>query len=180
MSKYRISKTISLVMAAACASLYAGCSKNVAETSVVAIARLSPASDSGVSGTVRFEKEGDGVRVLANIFGLSPGQHGFHIHEKGDCSAPDASSAGGHFNPSGEPHAARDATSRHAGDLGNLVAGADGHALHDFLDTGISLSGATSIVGRAVVVHAGRDDLKTQPSGVAGARGAGGVIENEP
>jgi Cu-Zn family superoxide dismutase len=128
---------------------------------------------------VRFVSEGSGVRVTADVTGLAPGEHGFHVHEEGDCSAPDASSAGGHFNPTNEPHAGREAEQRHVGDLGNLVAGSDGHASLDYLDSKLSLTGPNSIVGRAVIVHVGRDDLETQPSGNAGPRVACGVVEEE-
>lgn len=144
-----------------------------------AIARLAPTKGSKVAGTVRFVREGGGIRVTANVSGLSPGEHGFHIHEKGDCSAPDASSAGGHFNPTNEPHGGRNAAQRHVGDFGNITAGPDGRANVEFVDTKIALSGRNSIIGRAVIVHAGRDDLQSQPSGDAGARLACGVIEAE-
>lgn len=143
------------------------------------MARLEPTQGNNARGTVRFSSEGKAVRVSAEITGLTPGEHGFHVHENGDCSAPDASSAGGHFNPQNQPHGARDAEARHIGDLGNLTADSNGRAQLNYLDTKLSLSGPNSIVGRAVIVHAGRDDLKTQPSGDAGARVACGTIELE-
>ena len=99
------------------------------------------------------------------------------MHEKGDCSAPDGTSAGGHFNPGGKPHAARDAAARHAGDLGNLKADPYGLARVDFVDSTLSLSGPDSIVGKAVIIHEKADDFTTQPTGNAGARQACGVIE---
>jgi len=142
-----------------------------------AMATLEPTQGNQVRGTVRFTSEGGGVRVVANLTGLTPGDHGFHVHENGDCSAPDASSAGGHFNPTNQPHAGRDAEERHIGDLGNLVADADGRAQLDYVDRKLTLTGANSIVGKAVIVHAGRDDLKSQPSGDAGGRVACGKIE---
>ncbi len=146
----------------------------------VVSALLSSTSGSGASGTVRFEAVQNGVRIIANLSGLTPGDHGFHIHEHGDCSAPDASTAGGHFNPTNHSHAGPDAAERHVGDLGNLTAGADGRATIDRVDSMLTLSGPNSIVGRSVVVHAGPDDLKTQPSGGAGGRVACGVIQSVP
>lgn len=148
-------------------------------TELHAVAQLQPTRGHDVRGTVRFSSEGDAVRVSGEITGLSPGEHGFHVHENGDCSAADAASAGGHFNPTSHPHAGRDAGQRHAGDFGNITAGADGRATFSFLDPKITLSGANAIVGRAVIVHAGRDDLTSQPSGDSGARVACGVVELE-
>ncbi len=141
-----------------------------------AIAVLIPAADSHVAGTVKFTQESEGVRVEADITGLTPGKHGFHVHEKGDLSKPDLTSAGGHFNPESQPHADRTAGERHVGDLGNLEAGADGHATASFVDSRIKLSGPNSIIGRAVIVHAKADDLKSQPTGESGGRVAGGVV----
>ena len=137
---------------------------------------LAPASGSSVNGQVAFTALSNGVRVLAQVNGLPPGTHGFHIHETGDCSAPDASSAGGHFNPTGEAHGAPDDTARHVGDLGNIEAGADSTAGYDRIDTMLTLDGPNGIVGRAVVLHAGADDFISQPSGDAGNRLACGVI----
>ena len=144
-----------------------------------AVARLEPTQGNNVRGTVKFLDDGGKVRVTAEITGLTPGEHGFHVHETGDCSAPDASSAGGHFNPTKQPHAARDAEARHIGDLGNLTADANGRAHLDYVDPKLTLSGPNAIIGRAVIVHAGRDDLKSQPSGDAGGRVACGTIELE-
>ena len=141
-----------------------------------AIAVLVPGSGSSVHGTVTFTQEHDGVRVKADVTGLTPGLHGFHVHEKGDLSKGDLTSAGGHFNPEHHHHAGRDAMDRHAGDLGNLEAGADGHATLDVVDTHLKLSGPESIIGRGVIVHAKADDMKSQPAGDAGSRVAGGVI----
>jgi Cu-Zn family superoxide dismutase len=120
-----------------------------------------------------------GVQIVADLEGLEPGKHGFHIHENGDCSAPDAESAGGHFNPDGSPHGAPDnpASQRHVGDLGNVEADADGKAHYERTDQIISMEGDNSIVGKAVIVHAQSDDLQTQPTGGAGPRLACGVIQ---
>jgi superoxide dismutase, Cu-Zn family len=141
-----------------------------------AIAVLHPASSSQVMGTVTFTKMDDGVQVVADVTGLTPGKHGFHIHEFGDCSAPDATSAGGHFNPTHKPHGAPDAAERHVGDLGNLEADAAGKAHLEWKDKMLKFSGENSILGHAVIVHEKEDDLKSQPVGNAGGRLACGVI----
>src|SRR6266487_5964509 len=141
------------------------------------ISVLHPSAGNKVSGTVTFTPVADGVQVHAELTGLTPGKHGFHIHEFGDCSAADASSAGAHFNPTNQPHAAPDATARHVGDMGNIEADTSGAAKLDYLDHHMSLANDDrSILGRSVVVHAKADDLKSQPAGDSGARVACGVI----
>jgi Cu-Zn family superoxide dismutase len=143
-----------------------------------ATAKLTPTANQTARGEVTFTAEPDGgVKVVGTFSGLVFGEHGFHVHEKGDCSAPDGSSAGGHFNPGAKPHAAREAAARHVGDLGNLKADPYGLARVDFVDKGLSLSGPQSIVGKAVIVHEKADDFTTQPTGNAGGRQACGVIE---
>lgn len=145
---------------------------------VRASANLEARSGSSVAGTVSFTQEPTGVRVVGNFSGLTPGaKHGFHVHQFGDCSAPDASSAGEHFNPAGHPHGDQSAAAgaRHVGDLGNLTADAQGNATIDLTDAMLMLHGANQIVGKAVVVHAKADDFG-QPSGNAGGRIACGVI----
>ena len=144
-----------------------------ADDETKAIAVLSPTANSKVTGTVTFTKSRDGVKVVAEVRGLSPGNHGFHIHEFGDCSSPDATSAGSHYNPTNDPHAGHDAAKRHMGDLGNIEADASGTARMVVTDKKIKLS---SIVGKVVIVHEKADDLKTQPTGDAGGRLACGVI----
>ncbi len=141
-----------------------------------AIAAVSPLAGSGVSGTVVFTKVDGGVKVVATLSGLKEGAHGFHVHEFGDCSAADGSSAGGHFNPTGEPHAGPHDASRHAGDMGNVTAAKDGTAHLEYVDAKASFEGPASILGRGVIVHANPDDLKTQPTGNAGGRLACGVV----
>jgi Cu-Zn family superoxide dismutase len=141
-----------------------------------AVAVLYPTKGSNVHGTVMFTKVENGVRVVANIEGLAPGEHGFHVHEFGDCSAVDATSAGGHFNPAHEQHGAPDAKQRHVGDLGNITADANGKASYDRVDTEAALEGSHSVIGYAVIVHEKADDLKSQPTGNAGGRVACGVI----
>lgn len=141
-----------------------------------AVAVLVPTAGNQVTGTVRFTRTAAGVRVVAQVSGLTPGDHGFHIHEFGDLTSADGLSAGGHFNPSQAPHGAPGATERHVGDLGNLKADASGHATLDYVDAVLTFDGSTSIIGRGVVVHADADDLKSQPVGNAGKRVATGVI----
>ena len=142
-----------------------------------AIAVLHPTAGNKVSGTVTFTEDADGVKVHAEITGLAPGNHGFHVHEFGDCSAEDASSAGAHFNPTNKPHAGPDAAERHVGDMGNVEADASGKAKLEYVDHQISLTNdQQSAIGRSVVVHAKADDLKSQPAGDSGARIACGVI----
>ena len=141
-----------------------------------AIAVLHPTKSSAVSGLVTFEATQNGVRVVANISGLLPGKHGFHIHEYGDCSADDGTSAGGHFNPGGMPHSGPMAEKRHVGDLGNIEADKDGNARLEYIDKSLAFSGPDTIVGRGVIVHEKEDDLKSQPTGDAGGRLACGVI----
>lgn len=142
-----------------------------------AIAVLHPASNSQVTGTVTFTPAEDAVEVVVDITGLKPGKHGLHIHEKGDCSAPDASSAGAHFNPTHSHHGGPAAAERHVGDFGNVEADASGKVHVDWKDKNLKLSGEESIVGKSVVVHEKEDDLKTDPSGNSGSRVACGVIE---
>ena len=142
-----------------------------------AVAKLQPtAGHEGASGMVTFTQEDDGVRIDAEVSGLEPGMHGFHVHEYGDLTSEDGSSLGGHFNPTEEPHAGPEAAERHDGDLGNIEVGDDGTGTYSRVDTRLSLSGENSIIGRGFVVHAGQDDLTTQPTGDAGGRVLVGVI----
>jgi Cu-Zn family superoxide dismutase len=145
----------------------------------VATAMLRPASGSRVSGEVSFADIGYGLRVTGKVTGLSPGMHGFHIHERGDCSAPDATSAGGHFNPDGMVHGGPRSRERHNGDLGNIYADNSGTAFIDFVATDIAIASPEQkdIVGHALVVHQDADDEKTDPAGNSGARVACGVIK---
>ncbi len=157
-----------------------GCAQTQTDTAGAdvtrAVAVLHPTQGNNVSGTVTFTKVENGIRIVADVSGLSQGMHGFHIHQYGDCSAPDGTSAGGHYNPHGVPHAGPDDSPRHVGDLGNLNAKQNGQAHYERVDNVISFSGENNIIGRAVIVHAGEDDLTSQPTGAAGARLACGVI----
>lgn len=142
-----------------------------------AVAVVRPLSNSGVTGLVYFNKIQNGIKVIADIKGLKPGKHGFHIHEFGDLRADDGTTAGGHFNPENMPHGAPDMdTMRHVGDLGNIIALDDGTAHFEWVDTKITFSGKHSIIGRAVIIHQGEDVYVSQPTGDAGARIGGGVI----
>jgi Cu-Zn family superoxide dismutase len=143
-----------------------------------AVAVLYPTDGNRVYGVVTFTKGRDGVKVAADIEGLSPGEHGFHIHDLGDCTAPDGNSAGGHFNPEGTPHGAQTAPAknRHVGDLGNVTAQTNGKAHLDLVDPLLAFEGANSIIGRGIIVHADKDDLTSQPTGAAGSRSACGVV----
>jgi Cu-Zn family superoxide dismutase len=144
-------------------------------------ADLAPASKSKVKGTIEFKEVDGGVEVVANVEGLKAGDHAYHVHEKGDCSAPDAASAGGHFNPNNKKHGSPDGEEHHEGDFGNLTAGKDGKATKTFVMKGITLAdGPTSIVGKGFIVHEKKDDFKTQPTGNAGGRIACGVITLNP
>jgi Cu-Zn family superoxide dismutase len=141
-----------------------------------AVARLRPVDQSGVEGTVTFVPARAGIRVTGEVRNLSPGEHGFHVHEFGDCSGEGARSAGGHFNPYDMPHGSPDSVQRHVGDLGNITADSAGTATIDRVDPMIRFEGPASIIGRAVVVHTQADDFTTQPTGAAGGRVACGVI----
>jgi len=147
-----------------------------------ALAIIEPKSGSNVSGKVIFTQLSSGeTRVEATIQNATPGRHGFHIHEKGDCSAADATSAGGHFNAAGNPHAGPADASHHNGDFGNIEIGADGKGKMTMTTNMLTvLAGPNSVVGKAVIFHEKEDDLKTQPTGNAGARFGCGVVVETP
>ena len=169
-------RTIAIPVALS-ATLLAACSMNPRTGGPAAEAKLQPTQGSTTQGVVRFQQQGDNVLVAASFTGLAPGGHGFHIHETGDCSAPDASSAGGHFNPTGKPHGHPHKGEHHAGDLPMLTADANGNASLNATLTSVTLrEGPSNIVGRAVIVHSAPDDFTTQPTGNSGGRLACGVI----
>jgi len=144
-------------------------------TSDIAAAQLSGLG--GVSGTITFTQEAGGVHVVAQVEGAKPGKHGFHLHAGGVCEG-DFKSAGDHFNPTNVPHGAPDAAEHHAGDFGNIEVGSNGTGNADFTTTMLSLGeGANDAIGKAVILHGGEDDLKTQPSGNSGPRIACGVVQ---
>jgi Cu-Zn family superoxide dismutase len=142
-----------------------------------AIATLEPTTGSKARGTVTFVQDGELVKVTATVSGLKPGaQHGFHVHEKGDCSSGDGMSTGGHFNPDAKPHGAQ-AAPHHAGDMPALDADSYGTASTTFALKGVSVAGgASSLVGKGLIVHRDPDDYTTQPTGNAGPRIACAVI----
>ncbi|HRD54843.1 MAG TPA: superoxide dismutase family protein [Parachlamydiaceae bacterium] len=145
---------------------------------IKALARVSPTEGNKVKGLVTFEKlENGSVLIAADFEGLTPGLHGFHVHEHGDCSSKDGSSAGGHFNPMHKKHGGPDDEERHAGDFGNVNADASGKAHYERIDTVIELEGENSIIDKSIVIHADPDDLKTDPSGNSGKRIGCGPIE---
>jgi Cu-Zn family superoxide dismutase len=149
-----------------------------APASAGATANLQPRSDSTVSGTATFRQAEGGVAAHVEVHGAQPGEHGVHVHEKGDCSDPKAQSAGGHFNPNaGAHHGGPQTDVRHGGDLGNMTVDASGNGTLDVTVKDLSLTGANGIVGRAVVVHEKADDLKSDPAGNSGGRFACGAIE---
>ena len=145
----------------------------VAETMHVPLKALSGSS---VSGSVDFTETKDGMDVKVSVAGLTPGEHGFHIHENGDCNAVDGSSAGPHFNPLGKQHGGPHSADRHAGDLGNITADASGRAETTMKGVALTFEGERGIRGRSVLVHEGRDDLSTDPAGDSGKRIACGEI----
>ena len=167
----------------ACASAPSTRAPAAAEPAVSTIGQaqvvMAPASASLVSGKLTLVPVAGGVRVTGELGGLQRGgTHAIHIHEKGDCSAVDASSAGGHFNPQAQPHGRAGSGPHHGGDMDNLVADARGVARVDVQARGVTLGGgAGNVIGRAVVVHAKPDDYSSQPAGNAGARVACGVIK---
>ena len=157
-----------VVAVAGCAALRHGPS---------AEAKMAPTQGNTANGTVTFTQHDDKVLIEAEIAGLAPGQHGFHIHEKGDCSAADGTSAGGHFNPTKQPHGDPSGSIHHVGDMPMLTADAAGRAKLHIEVSSLSLQpGPQSIVGKAVIIHQKPDDFTTQPTGNSGARVACGVI----
>jgi Cu-Zn family superoxide dismutase len=142
-----------------------------------AVAHLNPIEDNQVQGTVVFIQEVSGIKVIADVEGLEPGKHGFHIHEHGDCGGKEASEAGSHFNPAHHPHGGPESPIRHVGDLGNLIADDNGHAHYERVDSVISFEGENSIIGRSIIVHADPDDYVTQPAGASGEKISCGLIE---
>ena len=159
-----------IVQAAGCAAM--------SPPPVKAKVTMEPKSASSVAGEVLMTETRGVVHAHIALKGLAPGsEHGFHVHEKGDCSAADATSAGGHFNPAGSAHGRAGSAVHHAGDLPSLTADASGNVRTDLVLEGVTLgAGPNSMVGRSLVVHGGRDDYTTQPTGNSGPRVACGVV----
>ncbi len=147
-----------------------------------AMAVLSPTQGSSVHGAVTFVRTGGVALVNVNMMGFKPNStHGLHIHDSGDCTARDASSAGGHYNPTSSAHGGLEGSSRHTGDLGNVVADSKGEIYASFKVGDVAFgTGQDSIIGRGLVVHADQDDLKSQPAGNSGAPVACGLITRNP
>ena len=169
---------------AACASKPAGDGGNNPRT--VASVQLSSASggepqpnpQSPVQGTLNFSEVRGIVSVNGTITGLTPNaRHAFHVHEKGDCSKPDFTSAGSHYNPTQQPHGAWDGAKHHVGDMPQLMSDAKGTATVSFNSDSMRLRGPETIIGKAVIVHRDPDDVNAQPVGNAGPRLACGVIK---
>lgn len=152
------------------------------EITKVAVVHLQAKSGSQVSGTVTFTQKGNIVTMELDAKGLTPGEHAIHIHEKADCSSPDGSSAGGHWNPTHQPHGKwGDPNGYHKGDIGNITADANGNAKMTFKTDQWCLGCddiTSNLVGHSVIIHTGADDFTTQPTGNAGGRiSCGGIIE---
>lgn len=150
--------------------------------STVAHADLKPTTGSSTAGRILFTQDGEIIRITGAISGLKPGsKHGFHVHAKGDCSAPDGSSAGGHFHLDGQKHGASGSKDVHVGDMGNIEANDKGVADVDLILPASQMTladgAAHNIIGRGLIVHKGADDLQTQPTGNAGDRAACAVIK---
>ncbi|MGZ8255002.1 MAG: superoxide dismutase family protein [Burkholderiaceae bacterium] len=168
---------VAMVVALTAAVVSSGCS-TFEQQGPRAAAKLEAAPGSQVWGSVSFVETGSGVEVRADVRNLrAGGEFGFHVHEKGDCSSPDFMSAGGHFNPGAKPHAHFGKPERHAGDLANLRADAEGNATYVFETLLLAVKpGPNSVVGRAVVIHLNPDDYASQPAGNSGPRIACGLI----
>jgi Cu-Zn family superoxide dismutase len=170
-------KRAALVLALAGTAI-AGCAAMGGGGAATASASLEPTRGNAATGSVTFTQVGERVRVNATVSGLKPNaEHGFHVHEKGDCSSGDGMSAGGHFNPAGRPHGQHPGAERHAGDMPNLRADASGRATATFEITNVAIGqGSSDIVGKGLIVHRDPDDYKSQPAGNAGPRLACAVI----
>ncbi|MEY4713222.1 MAG: hypothetical protein RIS88_2672 [Pseudomonadota bacterium] len=172
-----MNKTLIAWSCSAAVAALAGCATPAAGPH--ATAALTPTTGNTASGTVHFVQHGSRVQVRGEVRGLKPNaEHGFHVHEKGDCSSGDGMSTGGHFNPGGAPHGAHGKGVHHAGDLPSLRANASGVATFSFESETIAVgSGASNIVGKGLIVHRDPDDYTTQPTGNAGPRLACAVIQ---
>lgn len=144
---------------------------------LAAVAVLKPRADSEASGTITFTETDGGVEVIADIARVSPGLHGIHLHAVGDCSAEDFTSTGGHFNPTDAPHGGPMDAVRHAGDFGNVEIGEDSAGRLKLVTDMLTVAdGPNTVVGRAVILHEGEDDLESQPTGAAGSRLGCGIV----
>lgn len=176
---------VSIALVAGCDAMKKDDDAGAKQKSAVAHVTTSKASSTqpswgNANGTVTFIKAGKNkVTVAYDLKGLKPGQHGFHIHQSGNLSAPDLTSAGPHFNPTGHKHDGPKGPERHAGDLGNIEADKSGEAKGSVTVSGLTIGtgAADDVVGKSIIVHEKADDLKTDPSGNSGGRVGGGLIE---
>ena len=166
------------LLVAAAAAIVAGCA-TMSSGAPGARSQLGATKGNTASGSVTFTQRGDKVVFAANLSGLKPNaEHGFHVHEKGDCSSGDGMSAGGHFNPRAKAHAHYGSSDRHAGDMPNIRTDANGNASYSFESELYTVTdGPSSVVGKAVVIHRDPDDYKSQPAGNSGPRIACGVVQ---
>ena len=167
-----------VVISAASAVALSACGSMSSSPKASATAKLEATKGNSANGMVRFDQFDGKVVVSGEISGLRPNaEHGFHVHDKGDCSSGDGMSTGGHFNPTTQPHGAHGHGQHHTGDLPSLKADAYGVAKFSFESKSVTVGeGATNVVGRGLIVHRDPDDLKTQPTGNAGPRVACAVI----
>jgi Cu-Zn family superoxide dismutase len=180
MKTARISALAAGLVAAAAISLVAACATTAKPPAgAQAKATIEARSGSNVRGWSTFtERSTGGVAVVVHVENATPGTHGIHVHEKGDCSAPDASSAGGHFNPGGMPHAGPTEAHRHAGDLGNITVESNGTGHLEIVSDLLTVRpGPNSVAGKSIVLHEKADDLTSQPAGNSGARIGCGAIQ---
>jgi Cu-Zn family superoxide dismutase len=194
--RYAAPAVLSLALCAGCKSTHPDDNGDRASTSMasnkkdqktMAVAMIRPAGAAAtqpamgnVTGTAKFtQTDKQTVQMVVDLKGLAPNStHGIHVHEKGDLTAPDLTSAGPHYDPAmSKQHGGPDSDKRHAGDAGNLQADGKGNAHFELTLSGVSLTGENSLVGRSVIIHEKADDLHSNPSGNSGARIAGGVIE---
>ncbi len=169
----RVSDSLAVSMLAA--ALFSACANSPEPR---AVAQLAPTAGNAASGSVTFARQGSSVLVSGEVRGLAPNrEHGFHIHDKGDCSSGDGMSTGGHFNPTAAAHGAHDHSQHHAGDLASLKADGYGVARFSYTSNSITVGeGAADVIGRGLIVHRDPDDFKTQPTGNSGPRVACAVI----
>ena len=162
------------------AGVLVGCQGMEQGSGQKASAKLESRSGSKTTGEVNFVSQGKDVLVTGKFSGLKPNsEHGFHVHEKGDCSSADATSAGGHFNPDGKPHGSPGSGAHHAGDMPNIKTDAAGNATYSAKLHGFAVNTAPNgIIGKSVVVHRDPDDYKSQPAGNSGPRIACGLIKS--
>jgi len=172
-------KGVSFAMSTLVVLSLTACQTTEHGTGQQASATLESRSGANAKGTVNFTWKGHDVLVTGNFSGLKPNaEQGFHVHEKGDCSAPDATSAGGHFNPDAKAHGMPGSGSHHAGDMPNIKSDANGNASYSATISGFAVNnGPTGILGKSVVVHRDPDDYKSQPAGNSGPRIACGLIK---